>query len=177
MQHYTGDGAGWGWGNATERPAAASAAPTMTTAIQIHPEQQRINQYILAEMAKLKGDNKRLNDEVLRLKVTPGEARKSASRSAADGAAQMENLQLSGRINALPAPNGLPLAYSDGGTMIAPLGNPLTVKPPQDMPYVLFDMRTPSPTVLSANVAFCNMLGYAMEEVLGRPWHHFIQDE
>ncbi len=69
MQQYTGEGAGWGWNNATERQSTA-AAPVTSTAIQIHPEQQRINQYILAEMAKLKGDNKRLNDEVLRLKVT-----------------------------------------------------------------------------------------------------------
>lgn len=116
---------------------------------------------------------------------------------------QMENLQLSGRINsALPAPYGLPITYTES-TMIAPLGcvralvcvcvcvcvadllrsvgpslsNPLTVKPQQELPYVLFDMRTPTPTVLSANVSFCTMLGYAMEEVLGRPWHYFIQDE
>ena len=53
----------------------------------------------------------------------------------------------------------------------------LLFKPQQDLPFVEFDMRKQPPTVQSANVMFCSLLGYRTEEVLGKPWQYFIQDD
>jgi PAS domain-containing protein len=143
------------WGDDGKRDTSES---NTTTTIQIHPDQQRINQYILAEMAKLKGDNKRLNDEVLLLK--------------------MENLQLSQRINTMPS-YGLPISYPQNEIpMLGQVTTDVVVsKPQQELPFVEFDMRRTPPTVQSANVMFCSLLGYTTEEVLGKPWQYFIQDE
>lgn len=141
---------------------ADSSRQAGTFAIQIHPEQQRINQYVLAEMAKLKRDNKRLNDEVLALR--------------------MENMQLNSRISTLPT-YGLPIEYPGGGPsdlLPPPSSQPIhnvLGKSQQELPFVEFDMRRSPPTVQSANVMFCSLLGYSTEEVLGKPWQYFIQDE
>jgi PAS domain-containing protein len=133
-------------------PVMARPQPAeVVTAIQMHPEQQRVNQYILAEIAKIKQDNKRLNDEVLALR--------------------MENMTLNSRINMLPAIPGLqPLEYSQSNIQVMS-------KPQQELPFVEFDMRKQPPTVQSANVMFCSLLGYKTEEVLGKPWQYFIQDD
>ncbi len=139
------------------RPAAPAGAAG--TAIQVHPEQQRVNQYILAEIAKIKKDNKRLNDEVLALR--------------------MENMTLNSRLSTIAHPP-LPLEFdslgapsSSSSSMVAPFLN----KPQQELPFVEFDMRKQPPTVQSANVMFCSLLGYKTEEVLGKPWQYFIQDD
>jgi hypothetical protein len=39
---------------------------------------------------------------------------------------------------------------------------------------VVFDLTTKPATVMSATDNFCKMMGYAMHEVTGMPWHKFI---
>jgi PAS domain S-box-containing protein len=41
-------------------------------------------------------------------------------------------------------------------------------------PIVVFDLTTKPATVMSATDNFCKMMGYAMHEVTGMPWHKFI---
>ncbi len=132
---------------------AAAPPVVVSTALQVHPEQQRMNQYMLAELAKIKQDNKRLNDEVLALR--------------------MENMTLNSRISAIVAPPSLqPIEFS-----AQPGPYQVMSKPQQELPFVEFDMRRQPPTVQSANVMFCSLLGYKTEEVLGKPWQYFIQDD
>ena len=147
------------------RGAEEATTSVDAKAIQIHPDQQRMNQYILAELAKVKKDNKRLNDELLALR--------------------MENMSLSSRIEArIQAPvsdtptYGLPIRYGPQTEMFTSSGNfTALTKPQQELPFVEFDMRRQPPTVQSANVMFCSLLGYTTEEVLGKPWQYFIQNE
>jgi hypothetical protein len=132
---------------------AAPAQAATNSAIQLHPEQQRLNQYILAEIAKMKQDNKRLNDEVLALR--------------------MENMSLSSRITNTSQMGSLPPTIEYHQAM----PYQMLSKPQQELPFVEFDMRKQPPMVQSANVMFCSLLGYKTEEVLGKPWQYFIQDE
>lgn len=134
-------------------------AAAVSTAITIHPDQQRMNQYILAELSKVKKDNKRLNDELLALR--------------------MENMTLHSRLESQISSGpqyGMPIRYS-GSEMFTESGNFQVGRPQQELPFVEFDMRRQPPTVQSANVMFCSLLGYSTEEVLGKPWQFFIQDD
>lgn len=104
---------------------------------------------------------RRLNDELLVLR--------------------MENMHLTQRISSMPT-YGLPITYPVPDEMaalplVAQQGTFNPSKPQQDLPFVEFDMRRTPPTVQSANVMFCSLLGYTTEEVLGKPWQYFIQDD
>eukprot|EP01102_Stenamoeba_stenopodia_P010853 TRINITY_DN330_c0_g1_i1.p1 TRINITY_DN330_c0_g1~~TRINITY_DN330_c0_g1_i1.p1 ORF type:complete len:579 (+),score=149.47 TRINITY_DN330_c0_g1_i1:301-2037(+) len=47
----------------------------------------------------------------------------------------------------------------------------------QQKALVVFDLTKKTATVLSADVNFCKMLGYEMEEVLGAPWSKFVHPD
>jgi PAS domain S-box-containing protein len=44
-------------------------------------------------------------------------------------------------------------------------------------PMVIFDLSRTPPVVLTANHKFCQLFGYALEEVIGVPWKQFIHSD
>ncbi|PRP72966.1 GGDEF domain-containing protein, partial [Planoprotostelium fungivorum] len=76
-------------------------------------------------------------------------------------ALRIQNMKLNNNIESIKArlPTNEPLLLTEGKGMVA------------------FDLRRHPAYVLTANDIFCQMMGYTLEEVLGKPWQKFIHPD
>eukprot|EP01117_Protostelium_nocturnum_P014745 TRINITY_DN5642_c0_g1_i1.p1 TRINITY_DN5642_c0_g1~~TRINITY_DN5642_c0_g1_i1.p1 ORF type:complete len:402 (+),score=84.08 TRINITY_DN5642_c0_g1_i1:382-1587(+) len=104
--------------------------------------QSAINLYFMGEMKRMKEEMKKLNDEMLTMRL--------------------QNMKLTSAVEELKPS----ILNNDSSQWLLPANSGCGM--------VVFDLRQNPPIVLTANDIFCEMLGYSLEEVLGKPWHKFI---
>lgn len=164
-------------------------------ASEISPKQNNLNIYFMKELKKLKGDQKRLDDEVLHLKLENSNlsARLKTSQwqvmRLMDYFSQMADQQPGGQIptqrrplRALDAVPAFPTHAME--TTASSTHNPSHIgvstalpKGRAEQPMVVYDLSKSTATVLTANTTFCQMIGYELNEVIGMPWTEFIPPE
>mmetsp|Transcript_36663 Transcript_36663/g.50445 ORF Transcript_36663/g.50445 Transcript_36663/m.50445 type:complete len:352 (-) Transcript_36663:61-1116(-) len=110
-----------------------------------------MNNYILSEIRKIKEDNRRLQEELLAVKL--------------------ENLKLSSMfLTDQTVPN-----MSTALACTRP--RPREEEDMSEKPMVVYDLRHRPPTILTTNFQFCNLVGYSMDEIIGSPWQKYIHHD
>ncbi|ELR23061.1 uncharacterized protein ACA1_360970 [Acanthamoeba castellanii str. Neff] len=148
-------------------------------ASEISPKQNNLNIYFMKELKKLKGDQKRLDDEVLHLKL------ENSNLSARLKTSQWQVMRLMDYFSQMADQQPVPAFPTHAmETTASSTHNPSHIgvstalpKGRAEQPMVVYDLSKSTATVLTANTTFCQMIGYELNEVIGMPWTEFIPPE
>jgi len=123
-------------------------------------EQNTINKLLVSELDRVKADQRRMNEEILALRL--------------------ENLKLTSILrDRLEPPNDQAERTSQALLSSPKLQQTASSSsiPLKDRPLIVFDLTKEEPTALAANKQFCSLLGYSQAEVVGQPWTRFVPGE